>query len=228
MTEKASFEKLPEDRREQILRIAAEAFVRGGYEGASTNEITRRAGISKGILFHYFGNKKELYLYLLNGCARRFAEAVEEQAAAIGGLDLYGSMAALFKAKADYLRRYPLDMELMERSHQERSPEVAADIRRALAGLAAAMMRQRADIAARSLERAPLRPGLTREQALECILLSLDALDARFAALYRLKGPEVIQNPDVVLNTMRLYLDVVGRGLFEDVAQTGFDNKNAL
>ena len=79
--EKDSFMKLPEERKAQILQIATEEFVRCGYAGASTNTITRRAVISKGILFHYFGSKKELYLYMLKDMVERFTAAAEKLSA---------------------------------------------------------------------------------------------------------------------------------------------------
>jgi len=60
-----TFEKLPESRREQILQVCMEEFVRHGYINASTNRIVNRLGISKGVLFLYFKNKKSLYLYLV-------------------------------------------------------------------------------------------------------------------------------------------------------------------
>ena len=40
---------------------------------ASTDDIAAKAGISKGLLFYYFHNKKELYLYLLEYATRRCA-----------------------------------------------------------------------------------------------------------------------------------------------------------
>ncbi len=43
-----------------------EEFTIGGYENASTNKIVEKAGISKGLLFHYFGNKKGLFVYVYN------------------------------------------------------------------------------------------------------------------------------------------------------------------
>ena len=48
----------------RILNAAMNEFAQKGYENASTNQIVKDAQISKGILFHYFRNKKELYLYL--------------------------------------------------------------------------------------------------------------------------------------------------------------------
>jgi AcrR family transcriptional regulator len=57
--------KLPEDKRQRIIDAAIREFAEKGYEQASTNAITAAAGISKGLLFHYFGTKKQLYLHLV-------------------------------------------------------------------------------------------------------------------------------------------------------------------
>ncbi|MHB8947183.1 MAG: TetR/AcrR family transcriptional regulator, partial [Bacillota bacterium] len=69
-----AFEALPEAKREVIRAAALEELVAHGYGGASTNAITRRAGISKGLLFHYFGSKKQLYLYLVDFVTERLFE----------------------------------------------------------------------------------------------------------------------------------------------------------
>jgi AcrR family transcriptional regulator len=41
-------------------------FAHKGYKNASTNEIVKNANISKGLLFHYFNNKKGLFMFLYN------------------------------------------------------------------------------------------------------------------------------------------------------------------
>jgi AcrR family transcriptional regulator len=56
--------KLPDEKRKRIISISMEEFLNNGYSGASTNTITSKAGISKGLLFHYFGSKKELFYTL--------------------------------------------------------------------------------------------------------------------------------------------------------------------
>ncbi len=54
---------LDEEKRNRILNAAMKEFSKG-YQNASTDAIVREAGISKGLLFHYFGTKKELFLFL--------------------------------------------------------------------------------------------------------------------------------------------------------------------
>jgi AcrR family transcriptional regulator len=57
------FSRLEADaRRAQILAAAREAFAAGGLAGASMAEIATAAGVTRGLLNHYFGTKRELYL----------------------------------------------------------------------------------------------------------------------------------------------------------------------
>jgi len=62
----ANFEKLPEEKKRKITDACIKEFSLGGYMNASTNNIVKEAGISKGALFVYFKNKKDLYLYILD------------------------------------------------------------------------------------------------------------------------------------------------------------------
>ncbi len=51
-------------RRSRILEAALAEFADKGYKKASTNTIVREAKVSKGLLFHYFISKKDLYIYI--------------------------------------------------------------------------------------------------------------------------------------------------------------------
>ncbi len=55
-----------DERKKQLLRVALDVFIEKGYYGTSTREIARRAGVSSGLLFHYFSNKESIYLELVN------------------------------------------------------------------------------------------------------------------------------------------------------------------
>lgn len=55
---------IPEDKKQRIIRAGMEHFAKNGYKKATMDEIVAAADISKGLIFHYFGNKKKLYLYL--------------------------------------------------------------------------------------------------------------------------------------------------------------------
>lgn len=62
----SAFENISEEKRQKIIAACFEEFAEKGYVNASTNNMVKKAEISKGLLFHYFGSKKNLYLYLLD------------------------------------------------------------------------------------------------------------------------------------------------------------------
>lgn len=64
-------EEQHETRKRQILDIALNHFIRYGFYGTSTRKIAEEAGISSGLMFHYFPNKLTLYEALVEiGCEK--------------------------------------------------------------------------------------------------------------------------------------------------------------
>ena len=59
------FLALSEEKQKNIIDVALAIFGKMGYKKSSMNDIATAAGISKGLVFHYFGNKKALYQYLI-------------------------------------------------------------------------------------------------------------------------------------------------------------------
>ncbi len=55
-----------EARRIQIIQATLDLFVERGYYGTKTSQISRKAGISEGLLFHYFPTKEILLEELVN------------------------------------------------------------------------------------------------------------------------------------------------------------------
>ena len=60
------FDDLDPARREAVFDAAMRTFGRDGYRHAMTEDIAREAGMSKGLLFFYFHNKRDLYLRLVD------------------------------------------------------------------------------------------------------------------------------------------------------------------
>lgn len=70
MTEPARRQRLaPDQRREQILVAAERLFAERSYAEVSTTGIAREAGVARGLLNHYFGDKRALYLEVVRRAA---------------------------------------------------------------------------------------------------------------------------------------------------------------
>src|SRR5881394_4114235 len=68
------------ERRDAVLDAALVEFAASGYEGTSTEDIARRAGISQPYLFRLFGTKKELFKASVGRCFRETLEQFQRAA----------------------------------------------------------------------------------------------------------------------------------------------------
>lgn len=93
------FYQLPQEKQLRIINAGLEVFSKNDYRHAATDEIARKAGISKGLLFYYFHNKKSLYLYLFDYCAGLIVNQVMGNGAE-GGRD--GGSAAGWESVTDF------------------------------------------------------------------------------------------------------------------------------
>ena len=55
----------PEQRREEILAAAHALFAERGYDEVSVEDIASAAGVTRGLVHHYFGGRKDVYIGLL-------------------------------------------------------------------------------------------------------------------------------------------------------------------
>ena len=66
-----------EARKEAIIEAVRDVFADKGFEGTTTRELARAAGVSEALLYKHFPSKELLYAAMLDGCAKgpTFAEA---------------------------------------------------------------------------------------------------------------------------------------------------------
>lgn len=68
-----------DERRAQLLSCARRLFSERHYGAVSTEEIAREAGVARGLLHHYFGSKRELYLEVVRSMFRLPPELLPEE-----------------------------------------------------------------------------------------------------------------------------------------------------
>ena len=93
----------PDASRSRILAAATEVFAAQGLDGARVDEIAERAGLNKRMLYHYFGNKDDLFAAVLD-------EVYETICADSAALDLVsGSARDGLKKLVDFVVDFYLD-----------------------------------------------------------------------------------------------------------------------
>src|ERR1041384_6692618 len=76
-----------DQRRAQLLALARKAFSDRSYDDVSIDDIAREAKISKGLLYHYFPTKRDLYVAGLREIAAALVTAVTSVPADLAPID---------------------------------------------------------------------------------------------------------------------------------------------
>lgn len=159
------FFDLPEEKQNAIINGALHVFAKYHYKKASTEEIAAAAGISKALLFHYFNNKKGLYLFL-------YGYAVDFFIREMGNLhdysetDYFRILVNAQMCKMAILSKHPDIMLFIMNAYFEECPDVKNDIDKSFAAVVS-------DSSRRFLERADtskLRDDVSAEKLLNIIL----------------------------------------------------------
>ncbi len=101
------------EKRDRIVNAAIEEFASFPYDKASTNHIVEKAGISKGLLFHYFGSKQEMYETLIRFVFGYMYTAITEKID-WDESDLFDRLEQVTAVKMRISRTYPHMFDFMK------------------------------------------------------------------------------------------------------------------
>ncbi len=122
------FESLTEEKQKRIRDASLHEFGSLGYRKTSVRDIAEAAGISKSMIFHYFGTKKDLYLYLIDYCNQQLdiiARSVDPTVT-----DFFDRLAEVTSARGQVLGMCPYMFDFIASTYFEHDPEVAEELKK--------------------------------------------------------------------------------------------------
>ena len=118
---------LPEEKQQAIINAGYRVFSQNSYKNSPVSEIAEAAGISKSLLFHYFHNKKELYMFLWDKCAETTIDYLTKYGCYEEN-GLFESMEKGMRAKMEIICKYPHMGNFVIRAFYEKDEEISAAV----------------------------------------------------------------------------------------------------
>ena len=117
------FFELKKDKQDRMINAALKVFAMQGYKHASTDDIVKEAGVSKGLLFHYFESKLGVYEFIYEYSVRYM---VLELGTMVSGSEtnLFEVMKQVEFARMNAMREYPFMQQFLNRATSEDVGEV--------------------------------------------------------------------------------------------------------
>ena len=125
------FFSLPEEKQQAIINAGYRVFSQNSYKKSPMSEIAEAAGISKSLLFYYFHNKKELYLFLWETCMRITMKYLERYGCGETE-DFFEAMYRGLRAKIHLMEEYPDMGNFAVKVYYEKDPEVSPEIQKTI------------------------------------------------------------------------------------------------
>ena len=122
-------DELNKEKKDNIINCAMEEFASSGYDKASTNTIVQKAGISKGSIFQYFGNKKKMFFYLYD-YAENIIEVYLTNYVDFNHPDLIYRIEELMNQLAMLLIKHPNVMNFVDAAKSEENLEILNEVKK--------------------------------------------------------------------------------------------------
>ncbi|MBR4982153.1 MAG: TetR/AcrR family transcriptional regulator [Lachnospiraceae bacterium] len=204
-----TFENLPAHKKELILSIGIKEFSLKSYKDVSTDGITKKCQISKGILFHYFGSKKQYYLYCLEKAMERLVSKTEN----VMKGDFYEILFSSMNRKIAICMQYKDEMHMVNMASRDAAVEIAD-------GKAEIMQRYRNSIQLESdeiLKMAVATLEFKDESKIQAAITGLhiytNAVLNKYLLQYQQTPEQFLEHSEKIKEEMKEYLDMMLYGI---------------
>ena len=199
------FFSLPEARQDLIRNSAMVEFGANTFKKTSADSIAKRAGVSKGLLFHYFKDKRELYLYLfhyaLEVCIKKYMMITYD----FGETDFFLALEMGQKVKMDMVRRCPGLFRFVMRAYYERDSLLSPHLRKGLNSLLESTSR---DFLAR-MDLYKFKEDIDPWEVIRLLTLTAEGMMAR-------TGADTAEEIETLFQEYKKYADMLKRQFYKE------------
>jgi TetR/AcrR family transcriptional regulator len=204
------FENLPEEKKKRILEACIEEFALNGYDKSSTNSIVKKANISKGILFHYFGSKKTLFLYIFDYCTNLLTDkyylAKEKEPR-----DIFERIMWVSILKIRIIQEEPLKYRLVLLAISNMPESLKEELTEKYNNNYLKHMAQFFN----NIDTSKFRKEIDSEKAVELIMMCTDGISNKYLEKYKNRPvDEVFDDLDKVMEEYKEYMNILKFGIY--------------
>lgn len=209
------FESLQEEKKQRILNAAIEEFAVNGYDKASTNSIVKKANISKGLLFHYFESKKNLFLYIFDYCITNLIEKYY-QAKELESEDIFERFMRMSVKKMKIIQEEPHMNKLVFSAFTNMPEELKQELSERYNNYISKYLHKIFE----NVDTSKFRKGIDPKKAIEVIIMCMDGLSSKYLQRYKdIPMEEILKNIDEAMEDFNKYLDILKFGIYNRIEE---------
>ena len=185
------------EAKARVIDATVASILELGFYRASTNEIARRAGVTWGVIQHYFGTREALMLAVLERGAAEFVESVSETHidadSVVEGIEQLIDIFSAHYAQPTYLANLQILLNM------DRDPRTSAGVRKTMLDVA-----ERSNIHVRRLMREALGPASKVPDLMTTVFLVLRGFGLNQQILGAMSYDAVVPKQDRLARQRRI------------------------
>lgn len=199
------FLSIPADKQKIIIDAAQTCFGTNGYKKTSMGDIAAAAGVSKALIFHYFGTKKALYLYLIELCVNIFLNEINEKFDDTV-TDFFDRIKLVTDIKISVLKKHPAMLSFLMSAYFENDDEVKDDIKAILVNGKGKNLRNR--ISFEGIDTSKFKDDIDPKLVMKILTLLTDG--------YLSKMPKIEIDLDALCGEFDEYINLFKRNFYKE------------
>jgi AcrR family transcriptional regulator len=200
-----NFLALPLEKQNTIIDASLTCFGINGYKKTSVSDIAAGAGISKALVFHYFGTKKALYLYLINLCTNIIMNELDEKFDN-AVTDFFARIKLAANIEISVMKKHPAILSFLDSVYFENDDEVKADIKAILASSEIEGLRSK--VAFEGTDTSKFKDDIDPKQIMKILTLLTDG--------YLSKMPKTEIDLDALCEEFDEYINLFKRNFYKE------------
>lgn len=201
-----------DNKKKKILQASLEEFAEKGYELASTNAIIQKAGVSKGLLFHHFNNKKTLFLHIGEQCMEYFFSYLNAYTHTFSA-DPLKRLRDINMVKMRLFIEEPLIYQLSINLLVGRSEELRDEIQEFEKRLNERYFKFYLE----GINTTFIREDIPREKSLLLVFESIEALTRRYVEKYKHLDDKELNILEKLYTDLEQYISILQDGLYKRI-----------
>lgn len=206
-----TFYNLTDERQNNIIQNGIKEFSSKSYTEASTDTIIKECGISKGILFHYFGSKKNFYLYILDYCVK----VLTREKITIDGNNFYEVLFKTMDRKIMNFKKYPLEIRFVNMAAKETNRKIADEKNQLLTKYMVKAQKESSAVIKNAAKMIPLKFSLNRDKIVQALSMYTNTIVMRYLEIYKEKPDDFFKNSELIKLEVKEYIDFILYGIME-------------
>lgn len=205
-----TFDNLAEEKKKKIMDACIEEFSENGYQNTSTNSIVKRAGISKGILFHYFSSKKNLYLYVLDFVTDFITEILYERIKSLPA-DFFERIMEIGIIKLKIAYEYPNMYKILIDAFAHFPDDLTLEIQKRYENL----YKESIPVLYEGIDTSNFRSEINKEKALEFIMLALEGVNNKYMKIFKnMRADKIMAEMETITKDYNEYIHILKNGVY--------------